>query len=77
MQVANQYIYSLHVKDKRQYLNALDMLTVLTQFGALNMFSVHIIAYSVLWFTLAWVIHMFDVVLVYTSTTTSHIMDYK
>ena len=25
-------------------------------FGALNMFSVHIIAYSVLWFTLGWVI---------------------
>ena len=27
-------------------------------------------------FTLGWVIHMFDVVLVHTSITTSHIMDY-
>ena len=51
------------VKDKQHYLYALNMLAALTQFGTLFVYF-------------GWVIHMFDVVLVYTLTTTSHKMDY-
>ena len=71
---SNQYILCI-VPTYQKTKSITSMLIALIQ--ALNMLSVHIIAYNVLWFTLGWVIHMLDVVLVYTSTTTSHIMDIR